>query len=110
MDEDRRLAVYWLCVIIFSVLTAVLIGSWIILGDKYKIPTFSMVALMSYSLYNTIFDELEKLWPFIGLIVITVILNLYIFFKEFKFKYILSRYNLQEGEKQYEDKEIYGIF
>ena len=52
-----------------------------ILGDKYKIPTISMVALMSYSLYNTIFDELEKLWPFIGLIVITVILNLYIFFK-----------------------------
>ena len=81
MEEDKRLAVYWLCVIIFSVLTTVLIGSWIILGDKYKIPTISMVALMSYSLYNTIFDELEKLWPFIGLIVITVILNLYIFFK-----------------------------
>lgn len=80
MDEDKRLAVYWLCVVIFSVLTAALMGSWIILGDKYKIPTISMVALMSYSLY-TMFDELEKLWPFIGLIVITVILNLYIFFK-----------------------------
>ena len=81
MNEDRRLSIYWLCLTTFSFLTTIFILMWILLGDKYKIPALSMIVLMSYSLYNTIFDELEKLWPFIGLIITTILINLYLFFK-----------------------------
>ena len=81
MNEDRRLFIYWLCLTTFSFLITIFILMWILLGDKYKIPVLSMIVLMAYSLYNTLYYEVEKVWPFIGLIVITVILNLYIFFK-----------------------------
>lgn len=81
MNEDRRLFIYWLCLTTFSFLTTIFILMWILLGDKYKIPTLSMIVLMVYSLYNTIYDEVEKVWPFVGLIITTILINLYLFFK-----------------------------